>query len=64
MQLEVVGEIRVTSDRFLLGWLSGNHTPFPGVCVLIAYYCICSRVPDTQLPLENRLVLCDKLFIK
>ena len=59
-----IGEIRVISDRFSLGWLSGDHTPFPGVGVLMAFYCICSRVPYAQLPLENRLVLCDKLFIK
>ena len=36
-----LGEIMVISDRFSLGWLSGDHTPFPGVGVLMAFYCIC-----------------------
>ena len=34
-----IGEIRVI-DRFSLGWLSGDHTPFQDVCVLITYYCM------------------------
>ena len=63
-----IGTLPVTISMDFLGqvfaWLVVRPgTPFPGVCVLITY-CICSRVPNAQLQLENRLVSCHKLFIK